>query len=159
MTGLYELANVADLIVVGTVASVLPAFAASDHANIVWTDSLISVKQVVHGAEPSTTIALTQLGGKAGPCSLIIPDDPLVVRGEEYVLFLKLEKNLLPASTSGFPRYAAFGVWSGKVKVVDGKVRFLPRTNRLLREKFDNTDVNAFLAEITRFVDPLHPKR
>jgi hypothetical protein len=145
---LDQLIRMSDLIIVGDVVKVLPAFATSpDHLDIVETDSLVSVRESLRGTLPPgvRTIALSQLGGNVGGCGFIVDGDPLVSLGEEYVLFLMPDNRSAVPNTSGSPRYAAAGVWSGKAKVVNNKIQFLPHASAELH-KNDNMDLNDFTA-------------
>ena len=155
---LDELVRASQEIVVGSVSASLPAFPTNaNHPTTIETDSLISVVQRVVGTSNSTTITIWQLGGKAGPCGLIVPDDPLVAMGEQYVLFLAPDNRTQVANTSGFPRYGVLGVWSGKVKVVNGKIQFAKAAHTALHQTYDNMDLSTFIAEITKFYDLFHP--
>jgi hypothetical protein len=145
---LDQLIRMSDLIIVGDVVKVLPAFATSpDHLDIVETDSLVSVRESLRGTLPPgvRTIALSQLGGNVGGCGFIVDGDPLVSLGEEYVLFLMPDNRSAVPNTSGSPRYAPVGVWSGKAKVVNNKIQFLPHASAELH-KNDNMDLNDFTA-------------
>jgi len=158
---LDQLVRSSQLIVVGTVSSVLPAFVTNpEHLNSIETDSLVSVRQVLDGTLPfgTTTITLGQTGGKAGPCGLVVPADPLVVSGEEYLLFLRTDTRAQPLNGSGFTRYYTVGVWSGKVKVVNGKIQFRPSATAPLH-KYDGINLNDFLALLTPIVEIVHPKK
>ena len=138
------------LIVEATVISVFPAI--SRDPNIpgsIETHSLISVSAVLSGIIPggSTTILLAQEGGKVGPLEILVPSDPLVRSGEHYLLFLAPDNRKQPPNTSGSPRYSAVGVWAGKVKSENEKVRFLPRSSQSFQE-LENTDASAFLTAV-----------
>jgi hypothetical protein len=148
VASLDDLIYASDLIIVGDVVNVLPAFATSpDHPETVETDSLVSVRESLRGTLPPgvRTIALFQLGGKVGDCGFIIDGDPLVSFGEEYVLFLWRDNRTAVPNKSGSPRYAAVGAWSGKAKVVNNKIHFLPHASAGLH-KNDNMDLNDFTA-------------
>jgi hypothetical protein len=158
--GLDQLVAMSQLIVVGTVVNVLPPV----HPNpaivtTVETDSLIAVEQVLYGKLPFgvKTILLMQLGGKATPCSYEVPDDPLVQNGERYVFFLREDDRATPPNTTGSPRYFAAGYWSGKAKIVSGKIQFLPRSSADLHSH-DNRDLTTFLDMVQSRVSLL-PKR
>ena len=164
VSSLDQLIRLSDLIIVGDVVNVLPAFNTNpDHSNIVETDSLVSVRESLHGTLPPgvRTIALSQLGGNVGGCGFIVDGDPLVSLGEEYVLFLMRDNRISVTNTSGSPRYTAVGVWSGKAKVVNNKIQFLPHANAELH-KNDNMDLNAFTDLVKdlmfRLRIPLPPK-
>jgi hypothetical protein len=126
-----------DLIVVGTVAKVLPSTLIDPKdLSLPETTSLISVNEVLSGTLPygTNTISISELGGRVEPCGLAIPDNPLVKLGEEYVFFLFADKRNVPPNTSGSPRYNTVGAWSGKAKITDGKIQFLPSASQGLRQ-------------------------
>ncbi len=141
----------AQLIVVGTVAKVLPAFSPDpDHPNSVETNSLVSVTKTLFDKPSlaSSTITLAQIGGKVGRCGEVVPADPLVKAGEQYVLFLWNDDRKNVPNTSGSRRYWAVGVWAGKAKIVNEEVRFLPDAGAELHT-YDDTDAGAFIQTVT----------
>jgi hypothetical protein len=134
----------------GIVVRVLPAFVNNPQypGTSIETDSLIALTEIISGTLPpgSQTIALDQMGGKVGGCTVVVPADPLVKEGERYILFLRADDRPVP-NTSGFPRYSAIGLWSGKAKVEAGKMQFLPRALPGLH-RYDGTDVTSFVATV-----------
>src|SRR6266566_3529763 len=76
---LEHLVQISDLIVVGTVAKVLPSTLIDpNHPSLPETTSLISVDEVLLGQLPygTKTISISELGGRVEPCGLVIPDNP-----------------------------------------------------------------------------------
>ncbi len=145
----------------GTVVNVLPATRIDPNDWLgIETTSLISVNEVLFGklAPGTTTISMSQLGGRVEPCTRLVADDPVVKFGEVYVLFLLSDTRSVPPNTTGSPRYAPMGVWSGKLKITDGKIQFLPRASAALH-KYDNTDATAFIATLKSIIDSLVPKK
>lgn len=156
---LEQLVRASQLIVAGTVVKVLLAFNPNpDHLNSTETDSLVSITDLLYGAPPlgTSTVTLTQIGGKVGPCEEVVPADPLVTVGEQYILFLRADDRKNVPNSSGSPRYYSVGVWSGKAKLVNGKVRFLPAANAGLH-KYDNTDESAFITTLKDRINVLWP--
>lgn len=117
---LEDLAAQADLIVLGTVERVLPSrFHNPSNPGSLETDSLIAVQRVLSGEDRSTNgrLLISQIGGKAGEFTAIVPQDTLLREGQQYFLFLDREtRDDMPNST-GAPRYVITGVWMGKVPV------------------------------------------
>src|SRR5258705_6074499 len=110
---LESLVQLSELIMVGTVVNLSPASRMNpDHLNLIETTSLISVTEVLSGtlAPGTNTISMSQQGGRVEPCTLLVPEDPLIKSGEEYVLFLVADKRTVPPNTTGSPRYAPVGV-------------------------------------------------
>ena len=145
---LEQLVRLSDLIVAGTVAKVLPSTLINpNNPSLPETTSLISVNEVVWGTLPygTNTIAISELGGRVGPCGLVIADDPLVESGEEYIFFLVAEKRR--PNTSGSPLYSTFGAGGGKAKITDRKIQFLPGASKGLH-RHDNTATDAFIATV-----------
>ncbi len=167
VASLGQLVTMSRLIVDGTVAAVLPAIHSGPDNETVETHSRVLISEVLlHlelGADGLTrlvqtppagsyTILLAQWGGKAA-----WREDPLVKQGERYILFLTPDDRTEPPNTSRLPRYHAVGVWSGKVKVENGKVRILPSAAPSLRE-YDNTDLAAFIAVVRQWISLWIPK-
>ena len=92
------------------------------------------------------------------PCGLVIPDNPLFKEGEEYVLFLAADKRNVPPNTSGSPRYSTVGAWSGKAKIVNGKIEFLPAAHKRLHQ-YDNSDASAFIELVKQRIGIIFPKK
>jgi len=165
---LSDLVQMSQLIVGGSVTSVLPAVSMDldPDAPLAETQSMISVSSVLGGKPPGvSTIQLTQFGGKPGRWDISVPDEPLVRPGERYILFLNLDTRKEPPNTVGVPRYYIVGAWSGKVSVQEGKVHFLPRASEQLHIH-DNQDVSSFIADVRAEVNhtvprdpnlPIHP--
>jgi hypothetical protein len=132
-----HLIQLSEVILVGTVVNVLPATRLDTaHLDLIETASLISVNEVLLGtlAPGTKTISISQLGGRVEPCTLRVPEDPLFKLGEDYILFLLQNRRTNPPNTTGAPRCTPLGVWSGKAKVTDGKIQFLPRVSQGLHK-------------------------
>ena len=160
-TSLEQMILGADLIVVGTVVNTLPAFQRNPpRTDAIETDSVISVTERLAGTLPPgiNRIVLFQIGGTVGNCTEIVQDDPLVKLGEEFVLFLWPDDRKQVPNTSGLPRYGAFGVWSGKVKVVNGSIHFLPRATKGLHD-YDNIGASAFIARVKDRIKTISPAK
>jgi hypothetical protein len=151
---IHDLIQISELIIKGTVARVLPSEVLSQNPrNVMHTTSLISIDEVLRGTPPpSNTIAITQLGGQVGPCSLTVKDAPVVDLREEYILFLVHDLSPSIPNNSGSPRYTVYGVYSGKAKIVDGKIQFSPGASYALRE-YNGTDLAMFKDIVKRGVD------
>jgi hypothetical protein len=172
---LDQLIRMPELIVDGTVTSVLPSISTNPDPDIpaIETASVVSISEVLlrleRGADGLTrltetlpagrsTILLAQVGGKAGKWDVTVPDDPLLTRGERYVLFLDSDDRKQPPNASGAPRYLAVGAWSGRVRVEGGKIQFLPSALPRLHE-YDNTDVTAFVKTVRERIRVLVPEK
>src|SRR5262245_4001680 len=85
-----DLIQSSELVIKGTVVKVLPSEVPNGNSpNLMFTTSLISVDEALRGTPPpSNTIAIYQLGGRFGQCSLAVKDDPIVELREEYIFFL-----------------------------------------------------------------------
>lgn len=174
VVSLDQLIIMSQLIVDGTVTAVLPSISRNPNPDIpaVETDSRVVITEVLLRLDrapdgltllsetlPGTdTILLAQEGGKAGKWDVDVPADPLVKQGERYILFLHADDRKEPPNTSGLPRYYAVGAWSGKAKVGNGKVQFLPSAVPRLHEH-DNADVRAFIATVRQRISNLVPKK
>jgi len=96
------------------------------------------------------------MGGKTGPCALVVPADPLVQNFEQYIFFLRADDRTEIPNTSGSLRYVGVGKWGGKVKVVNGKIQFPPSASPRLHE-YDNADSTAFVAAVKERISVLLP--
>lgn len=167
---LEQLIKMSPLIVYGTVASVPPSVQLGENQRhpSVETHSLFAVDTVLKGAvlNNSGIIVLAQSGGRSGELEVIVPDDPLVKESERYILFLMRDENeKTRPNISGIPRYCAVGIWSGKVRVVNGKIAFQPSAHARLHE-YDNLDLATFTQLIKNMIAspvipninlPIHP--
>ena len=82
----------------------------------------------------------------------------MVNQNEDYVLFLTADKRAYPLNTSGSPRYEAVGVWSGKAKIVNGKIEFPAAAHKGLHQ-YDNSDANAFIEFVKQRISIIFPKK
>lgn len=143
------------MIVDGTVSLNEPAINTSKDRNnhIVETHSLIAVNSVINGTVPgnSANILLAQAGGRLGDWNETAPDDPLVLPGERYILFLVPDERRSLPNTAGVPRYAAVGIRAGRVKVTKGRIGFVGPSARGLHT-YDGADVNTFLAQLRQAI-------
>lgn len=166
---LEQLIRMSTLIVDGTVVSTLPPISTTHHPTepAVETHSIVSVRTVLKGAAPGNApkILPAQFGGRAGYWNVTAAGDPLIAANERYIFFLMDDTRKEVPNVSGLPRYGAVGVWSGKVKVVEGKIVFRRRAYAGLH-KYDNTDVNDFTQKIKDILTnpaiptnnlPIHP--
>jgi hypothetical protein len=145
---LFELIRRSNIIVEGTIVSTLPVINTAKQQAIpsLETHSMVAIDAVLAGVVPnhSANILLTQVGGHLDKWDITVPDDPLVIPGERYILFLVPDDRKALPNVSGIPRYAVIGIWSGKIKIVDDKVAFGGPSYPTLHA-YDGTDVNLFL--------------
>jgi hypothetical protein len=80
----------------------------------------------------------------------------LVRAGEEFVFFLQENKRALPETSARL--YDAVAVWSGKAKIVDGKIQFLPAAGLGLF-KLNNTRLPAFLRLVKQQLAESSPRK
>ena len=91
------------------------------------------------------------------PCAVAIQDNPLVKAGEEYILFLVNDNRASLPNTSGSPRYVTVGSWSGKAKITEGKIQFVPGASKGLHQH-DNTVASTFIAAVKTRVNSLRKR-
>lgn len=165
-SSLSGLVYVSDLIVIGTITNVQPAVLSApqelnsrQRSPSIETHSEVSIKNVLFGALPSgvNSILIVQRGGTVGPCTTVVPEDPLVKFNEDYVLFLKVDKRTYPPSTVQLPRYFPVGAANGKAKIVDAKIQLLPATTGDIR-KSDQTDADVFVSSVQKLISSIYPK-
>jgi hypothetical protein len=151
-TSLEDLTKKADLIVDGTVATVLPSNSLSPmNPYSIETDSLITVRRVLGGTldSPNRTLAIAQIGGRIGSAESVVQDDPLLKPGDRYIFFLQPDGRTTVANASGSPRYVVLGVWSGKAKIEAGKIQFVERAGPQLRTR-NGMDEDSFIAYVEK---------
>jgi hypothetical protein len=141
---LAGLIKAADVVIDGTVQSVLPARKAS--ATNLETDIRIAVGSVLKGPLTNKEIMVSQMGGTVGDLKIVPQQYDLMQPGERYVLFLKRDLRPSTPQVSGVPAYYVLGAWLGLVHVSDNKVHVTPRSPSLLQ--FDGSDVGVFQTEV-----------
>jgi len=150
---LEEVTLKADIIIDGTVIRNLPSVSLSSQLpHSIETDSLIQITRLVGGNLPPSVrvVAVSQLGGVVGTAEAIVEDDPLLQVGERYIFFLQRDDaRPIVTNSSGAPRYSVLGVWTGKAKVVDNKVKFSDKVSSQLRKR-NGSDALAFLADVEK---------
>jgi len=155
---LIQLIRISNLIIDGAVTGALPAVNGSPNGRTptIETDSVVTVNSVLKGTVPknSPSILIEQVGGTWNQWQVTVNGDPMVAAGERYILFLQLDNRPGQASSTGMPRYCVAGVWSGKAKVTNGEVAFLPRAAAQLHT-YDGSDVNTFLQVLSQTIS--HP--
>jgi hypothetical protein len=147
---LKELVEKADLILDGEVASVLPTRLGNpERSTSLETDSVILITKVLKGGEPPSThrIIMSQPGGKRGGLEVVPSDDPLVEKGERYILFLTADNRPNLPDYPGMPRFYLTGAWNGKFNVRQGNIKTNPRSTAGVRGHED-LPVDAFLGRI-----------
>jgi len=124
---LLDLIRMSQLVVDGTISGRLPVIntgKTNDHP-MFETHSVVAVNSIVSASLPKNAaqILLAELGGHWDKWDMEVAGDSLVSPSERYILFLNPDdgRNEVPNS-SGLPRYAVTGVWSGKIKVTNGVV-------------------------------------
>ncbi|HEX4807405.1 MAG TPA: hypothetical protein VH325_00655 [Bryobacteraceae bacterium] len=144
------------LIVQGTITKVLPSFNRNPNiAAAIETDSVVSVSDTLLGILPGTAnITLGQVGGKTDACEEIIPEDPPVKPGEQYILFLRKDTRATVPNPAGFQRYFGFGLWRGMAKIENGTIHFRPADPKTLHEN-DNRTATDFVSDIRQRIGPL----
>lgn len=154
---LRQLVISADLIVAGQVSSVSSPVNVNTAGStpLIETRSTISISEVFSERNlpvGTTSVVITQTGGKFGGWNYLSSEAPLVVIGEQYILFLHLDTRKSSESLSnGVPLYDIVGVWSGLSKVQESKIAFLQSAARTLRE-IDNTDIATFGVQLRELI-------
>ncbi len=159
-TTLDQLVRASELIVVGTVVNVLPPIRVNPDVEIsIETHSLVAVDQLLYGTLPPgvRTILLAQQGGEIGACKLEVPADPVVSLREQYVLFLRADDRAKLPNISGSPRYIVVGVWTGKVKIADGKIQFAANATPRFRG-YNNISASGFIDTLKQSISRAFPK-
>lgn len=153
---LEQLVIGADLIIDGTVSSIQQPLSRSVSARqvIVETHAIVSVSSVLKGSLPKqvNSVLVAQIGGRSGGSETEVERDALLEAGSRYILFLQGDENRVEVvNSTGLKRFGVVGIWSGKVMILDGKVRFLPSVSKALAE-YNGWDVFSFSQRVRDMV-------
>lgn len=137
----------ADLIIEGNVNSILPSRYLGTGTSV-ETDMEISIKRVIKGSKDKAVdkVIIAQYGGQIEDFQILVPEDPLMELGGNYLLFLVRDKREgLPDYEH--PRYGVAGIYNGKFKINDGKVEPSEKATGYLKGYAGKT-VDEFVGEI-----------
>lgn len=148
-TSLLQLIRASTLIVDGSVSGALPVINTNKDPNArprLETHSIVAVNSVMSGTVPNSSakILIAQIGGHLGNWDLSVEGDPLLSVGERYVFFLIPDTRKEVPNDSGMPRFAITGVWSGKVKLINGRASFSAIPGSQL-SSYNNLSADSFL--------------
>jgi hypothetical protein len=90
-----------------------------------------------------------------GNWNFSVAGDTLLLPGERYIFFLVSDERKELPNTSGMPRYAVTGMWTGKVKVTNGNVSFAVSASSQLTGAYDGLSVGSFLQALDTAIN--HP--
>lgn len=159
---LDDLVRMSNTILCGTVTSDSATRAFGQglaRRSMVITEVRVAVDRVIKGEvrAKAGNLLLSQIGGRSAEGELLVVNDELVSDGENYVLFLLDDEGQADRpNTSNLPRYTVAGVWSGKARIVDRRIRFLPAAHPDLR-KMDGMKLDDFIAAIETALKPAAP--
>ena len=143
---LETLTRLSDLIMDGKVIGILPSVLRNpNQPTSIETAAIVAVDKVLHGPASLTAskVLVIQAGGIFSDLEVAVPNDPPILSGERYILFLRLDPHATVADHSSYTRYVTAGAWAGKVHVTNSAVSFLPPADARLHA-YDNTPVDAF---------------
>ncbi len=146
---LRDLVEKSDAIVLGTVKRAVGRLKPGDSRDI-ETDFFVSVTEVLkpRGELNNAEIIVAERGGTFEGRQDTRADDTLLAPGETHVLFLGADRRLGLPLVPDTPRFIVRGLWQGKVKIEQGKVRIRNyQTAQWLREH-DGEDAAKFLNSI-----------
>lgn len=134
---LEQLVSGSELIVDCTVGSTHQPVArnASERLVIVETHAIVLVNTILKGSLPkeANSVLVAQAGGRSGASETEVDRDGLLEEGSRYVLFLQRDDSRAEiVNNTGLSRFGVVGVWSGKAKISDGRVQFLPSVSKAL---------------------------
>jgi hypothetical protein len=140
-TSLEELYNLSDLVVDGTVQTVLPVRLMVSRR--LETDILVVANRVFKGSPAAKRFALTQRGGVFGGYQEITDAYAPMKPGEHYLLFAITDpRPEIPpvVGAEDVPRYLIEGEWVGMFNVdAAGAIHLSPGAPRALHTQFDGT--------------------
>lgn len=153
---LEQLVIGSELIIDGTVSSTQQPLSrnVSTRQVIVETHAIVSVNSVLKGSLPkqANSVLVAQIGGRTGGSETEVERDALLEAGARYILFLQGDESRVEiVNSTGLKRFGVVGIWSGKVMILDGKVRFLPSVSKALAE-YNGWDVFSFSQRVRDIV-------
>lgn len=117
---------------------------------MVITEVRVAVDRVIKGEVRGKAghLLLSQVGGRSEDGDVEAVNDTLLSEGESYVLFLLDDEGQSDRpNVSNLPRYSVVGVWSGKVRIADQRIKFLPSVHPELR-KLNGMSLDEFLVAV-----------
>jgi hypothetical protein len=149
---LLELIRAATVIIDGSILSSLPAATPGSgigNIPVIETDSVVGVNSILKGTmkDDAANIILAQIGGNSGTWQEQTEGDPLVSKGERYILFLTPDDRKNVVNAGNLPIYDIVGIWAGKVKVVNNAITFEHPASPQLHD-FDGMTVDVFMAKL-----------
>lgn len=153
---LEQLVIGSELIIEGTVSSTQQPISRSVSTRrvIVETHAIVSVNSVLKGSLPkqANSVLVAQIGGRTGESETEVERDALLEAGSRYILFLQGDDSRAEVvNNTGLKRFGVVGIWSGKVMILDGKVRFLPSVSKALAA-YNGWDVFSFSQRVKDIV-------
>ncbi len=153
---LEQLVIGSELIIDGTVSSTQQPLSrnVSTRQVIVETHAIVSVNSVLKGSLPkqANSVLVAQIGGRSGGSETEVERDALLEAGSRYILFLQGDEGRVEiVNSTGLKRFGVVGIWSGKVVILDGKVRFLASVSNALAE-YNGWDAFSFSQRVRDIV-------
>ena len=130
-----ELLKVFDLIGKGKVSQILPSRKGSEGSlDIIYTDVVFEISKSLYGNPDNSRVAIRLWGGRVGNESTIVRWEPVLIIGEEIVVFLFIPPNNVQPIPEGFTSenyYKVAGSSQGKW-VVEG--------TKIINDKSENNE-------------------
>ncbi len=156
---LKQLVALSDLIIVGRVESALPSrFRDADVSKELETPLVVETESVLKGPRGIKRVIVWQSGGKLGGLRQSSSLDPLAAVGETYVFFLYYDNRKVTPSdpTLNTPRTFVTGVWNGKFKVVEGRIRIAKVDPAPGLRPYDRKPERDFVQAVRELVESEH---
>jgi hypothetical protein len=133
---LNQLVDMSSLIVEGVIEKVMPGRGSGQ--TWIETDSVVNIIQTLKGSAGSSTIVISQMGGRVGDAASQPTQYSLVQSGERYILCLKEDDRTTLPSVAGLKRYGVTAAWAGLLFVgTDGLIHTDPKYHDPLRKRFE----------------------
>jgi hypothetical protein len=143
---LDQLCRSSRLVIEGYIVATFPSWEISKE--LLETDAVVRVVQVVNGAEPASQIVVSQHGGSLGKFKQVPAQYALVQSGEHYLLFLANETRPNMPSRAGMPRYAITGLWAGTFQIDSGGVVHLPAgASKPMRDAYEGVTLPRVIGD------------
>lgn len=114
--------------------------------NIPYTNFKLKIIDSIYGSKDNSKIEVTMTGGSIGDTEYEIDDDPLINKGEQYLIF---------ARENADGTYTIIGGSQGRLVYEDGKVNSLQVVNEQVAEANNFMNIEIIDEEFDAIVDEI----
>src|SRR5215831_24230 len=149
---LQELVKAADVIVAGTVESILPGRLQNvNDPSSVETDAIFAAERLLKGRPASLrSLVVVQIGGQYGDMSLIVRGLTPLKQADRHILFLNYDRrrNIVPSYTGTDGNFTIVAGSSGNFKIEGNGVKWMSASTLEAFKKFEADDAENLVTKI-----------